>query len=243
MGLPSTGSNPRYVENLRVGGGYGSLPDGGVDVDGAGNAAMSGDLTVDGTIGEATFSGDVTVEGDLILGSTGVNAFWETSILRPGIELIAGGNNPPSAIATKVYAANRREIPVATCDDSVTSRLMGMLTLPNDYDGRALGFDVYWSVATSNSGSVFWQVVGSSDNDGDDLTNTATASSVLTAIGAAPTAVDQMVITSGTWTPSGADGVAGQMAFFSLIRSGTSATDTYTAAGDNAHLIGIKFYY
>lgn len=48
MGLPNVGAHPRRIENLRVGGGYGSSPDGGADVDGAGNAALNGDLTVGG---------------------------------------------------------------------------------------------------------------------------------------------------------------------------------------------------
>ncbi len=48
MGLPTVGAHPRRIENLRIGGGYGSSPDGGADVDGAGNAALNGDLTVGG---------------------------------------------------------------------------------------------------------------------------------------------------------------------------------------------------
>jgi hypothetical protein len=48
MALPNVGAHPRRVENMQVGGGYGSAPDGGIDADAAGNLAMSGDLTVGG---------------------------------------------------------------------------------------------------------------------------------------------------------------------------------------------------
>lgn len=50
MALPTIGTHPRYVEELRVGGGYGSAPDGGADVDRAGNAAFDGDVTVGGAL-------------------------------------------------------------------------------------------------------------------------------------------------------------------------------------------------
>lgn len=48
MSLPSPGAHPRRLENLQIGGGYASTPDGGIDADAAGNLAMDGDLTVDG---------------------------------------------------------------------------------------------------------------------------------------------------------------------------------------------------
>jgi hypothetical protein len=48
MPLPNPGTHPRAIENLRIGGGYNSLPDGGIDADAVGNLALDGDLTVDG---------------------------------------------------------------------------------------------------------------------------------------------------------------------------------------------------
>jgi hypothetical protein len=57
MALPSVGAHPRQVENLRIGGGYNSAPDGGADIDNKGNAAMNGDLTVGGFVQAATFLG------------------------------------------------------------------------------------------------------------------------------------------------------------------------------------------
>ena len=48
MALPNVGAHPRRIENIQVGGGYASTPDGGLDADAAGNLAMSGDLTVAG---------------------------------------------------------------------------------------------------------------------------------------------------------------------------------------------------
>ncbi|MFM1919560.1 MAG: hypothetical protein RLZZ303_1194 [Candidatus Hydrogenedentota bacterium] len=48
MAMPNVGAHPRRIENLRVGGGYASAPDGGLDIDAAGNLATNGDLTVAG---------------------------------------------------------------------------------------------------------------------------------------------------------------------------------------------------
>lgn len=72
MALPNVGSNPRHVENLSVGGGYGSLPDGGAEVDQAGNVAADGDMTVDGSLtvgGEFSTGGDLSVADFLNLGA------------------------------------------------------------------------------------------------------------------------------------------------------------------------------
>lgn len=64
MPLPDLGTHPRHLEELRLGGGYGSAPDGGADFDRAGNAALDGDLTVDGALsvgGTVTAAAPVTI--------------------------------------------------------------------------------------------------------------------------------------------------------------------------------------
>ena len=77
MTLPSIGPSPRYLEELRIGGGYGSAPDGGVDLDKAGNIAADGDLTI---------KGNVDVRGGSLQNSTGnvtidaVNASADSTI-------------------------------------------------------------------------------------------------------------------------------------------------------------------
>lgn len=57
MALPNVGTHPRQIENLRVGGGYNSSPDGGFDVDAAGNMAANGDCTIAGFVQAKTFLG------------------------------------------------------------------------------------------------------------------------------------------------------------------------------------------
>jgi len=78
MALPDVGDNPRYVENLSVGGGYDSPPDGGMDVDGEGNFATNGDGTVEG---------DLEVGGFLSIGSP------ETVIVSDGAITITGSHH------------------------------------------------------------------------------------------------------------------------------------------------------
>lgn len=50
MNTPSVGTHPGYLETLRIGGGFNSTPDGGLDCDAAGNLALDGDLTVGGEV-------------------------------------------------------------------------------------------------------------------------------------------------------------------------------------------------
>jgi hypothetical protein len=61
------GAAPRYLEELRIGGGYGEPTDGGADFESNGDLLTNGDLTVDGN---ATVQQDLYVNGNGIL-STG----------------------------------------------------------------------------------------------------------------------------------------------------------------------------
>jgi hypothetical protein len=197
-------------------------------------------LTLDASQ-NATFAGDVDVGGDLTLGASGCNKTWESPLLRPGQEVIGGSSNPPSAIATKVYASNRREIPVATCDDSTNTRLLGVISMPDDYDGSVLEYDIYFTVANTNSGNVHWYVLATADDAGDDLSSTAIGTSLHTE--AAPGVVDQLVTATGTVTPNSTADLAGQLVYFSVVRLGADALDTYTTSGDDVYFIGVKFKY
>jgi hypothetical protein len=55
MNLPSTGSTPRMVEDLEIGGGYNDAADGGMAVDRNGNMATNGDVSVDGSVSVGGF--------------------------------------------------------------------------------------------------------------------------------------------------------------------------------------------
>lgn len=58
------GAAPRYLEELRIGGGYGEPTDGGADFESDGDLLTNGDLTVDGN---ATVQQDLNVNGNDIL--------------------------------------------------------------------------------------------------------------------------------------------------------------------------------
>ena len=55
------GSNPRYIEEAAIGGGYSDTVDGGIDLEKDGDISASGNLIVGGTI---TITGDLAVNGD-----------------------------------------------------------------------------------------------------------------------------------------------------------------------------------
>lgn len=54
MTLPTPQPNARKVEEIQIGGGYDSQPDGGTDIDQEGHIATNGDMTVDGTLTAGT---------------------------------------------------------------------------------------------------------------------------------------------------------------------------------------------
>jgi hypothetical protein len=51
LGLLAIGSHPRYLEELRIGGGYGDGADGGADFDNSGNIAADGSVNLKTAIG------------------------------------------------------------------------------------------------------------------------------------------------------------------------------------------------
>ncbi|MCL4692419.1 MAG: hypothetical protein KJ060_07905, partial [Candidatus Hydrogenedentes bacterium] len=62
--LTAIGAAPRYLEELRIGGGYGDPANGGADFESDGDLLTNGNLTVDGT---ATIEQDLYVNGNDIL--------------------------------------------------------------------------------------------------------------------------------------------------------------------------------
>jgi len=52
----ATGANPRYVEELRIGGGFGDPIDGGADIDKSGNISADGDIVAGPKIGNFSFA-------------------------------------------------------------------------------------------------------------------------------------------------------------------------------------------
>jgi hypothetical protein len=186
-------------------------------------------------------TGGFTVGGDLTLGASGVNKMWESPLLQPGQEIIGTVANAPSALATKAYSGNRREVPAFTCLYNVSSRMAGVVSMPDDYDGSELEYDIYFTVANTNSGNVFWYVTASADDAGDSLTDTAVGSG--THAEAAPGTIDQLVTATGTFTPNSAANTPGQLVFFTVARLGSHASDTYGVSGDTVYFIGMKLKY
>jgi hypothetical protein len=190
----------------------------------------------------ASFAGDVEVGGDLTLGASGVDTTWESPLLTPsnvvgGQGLIAAANNPPSLIAKHTYASNRREIIRATCDGGAITRFVTILSLPNSYDGRAVNFDLYFTQSSTNTGDVNLGIQMSSNEDGDDLTDTNLGSQDVnyTVSGV----VDELQTWSSSVTPYGGADSPSQLMIGNMYRNGSTGSDTYA---DDIYIIGIKFY-
>ncbi|MBI1321296.1 MAG: hypothetical protein GC168_20415 [Candidatus Hydrogenedens sp.] len=104
MDLPDVGAHPRQLENLRVGGGYGSLPDGGADIDARGRIATNGDVTL----------------------SAGLRAEGLVSLGEPSTQVISGG---AVTIARSHYQVDTEGLASADDLDSIHGGSPGDLLL------------------------------------------------------------------------------------------------------------------
>lgn len=217
MALPALGSRPRYVEELRVGGGYLSSPDGGVDIDKAGNIALDGDLTVG---------------GDLALAAGGVNRTWYRSLMPR--EAALGAASPAAAPADSTHGDFNSNFSHLAFDPATREWAHWLFPLPVDYDGAALRFTIYWYAASGTiSGTVIWRVRAVCLDD---------ASGASTSTGAGVGATDTITALATvhavalTLTPEAA--ATGGLLAVSLER--TADTDTFN--GD-ARLIAVHVAY
>lgn len=221
------GEHPRYLEELRIGGGYGSAPDGGADFDQAGNIAANGGLEVDGA---AAFGGGATVAGDFAV--TGVDTTW--SVYLPAHL----GMPDPALPCGPVNISNWRNYQVATAslafDPNAPEAAYFQFRLPENYDGRPLKFTLEWSATAGTSGDVRWGVNPISFDDGDTLIKT----DILTYVQDTFVATSVFHIATVNITlPSASNG---RMVTLRVLRDSANAGDTFDS---DAALIGIGIDY
>jgi hypothetical protein len=211
------GAHPRYVEELRVGGGYLSTPDGGLDIDKAGNLALDGDLTL---------------SGDLALGVGGVNRTWGRSLQPRDAALgVPGAAEGPLDTNHGIFSVNFSYL---AFDPTTREWAHWAIALPPDYNGAALKFTVYWYAAAGTvSATVTWRVRAACINDLEVVVGA-------TGLGAGATdtitALSTLHVPSITMTPDNA--ASGGLLAVSLER--TADTDTFN--GD-ARLIALHVAY
>lgn len=158
MSLPNCGAAPRQLENLRIGGGYASTPNGGTDLDQAGNAAFDGDVTVDGAL---LIGGAVSYRNALRSdhANGGVNRDWcrEVNLFGDEVSNINSGATGPTSIpfSTRMFYK-------AWDFSPTTLQTLNMsFMLPPDYDGSPLRIRLVWLSQTAKggtSGDVLWRV-------------------------------------------------------------------------------------
>jgi len=220
----SIGSHPRYLEELRIGGGYDSAPDGGADFDKAGNIAANGSIDIDGP---ATFGDDVTIAGDLAIG--GVDTTW--SVYLPA----SLGMPDPALPCGPVTPINWRNYQVATpslaFDPNNPEAAFFQFRLPPTYDGRTLRFTIEWSATAGTSGDVRWGVLPIAFNDGSNLFDSGgTTYNLDSFLG---TSTLHFCSIDSTPTHSSSDALT----TVRVIRLSNDVTDTFNA---DALLLGIR---
>lgn len=160
MPLPNCGPAPRYLENLRIGGGYGSLPNGGIDLDHAGNAAFDGDVTVDGALRYRN-----VLRADAANG--GVNRDWCCDVRLFGDE--ASNANAGATGPTTIPFSTRMFFKGWDFSATALQTINTSFVLPADYDGSPLRVRLCWvsqSTKGGTSGDVLWRVYLRAYGDG-----------------------------------------------------------------------------
>ena len=222
MSLPNCGAAPRYLENLRIGGGYGSAPDGGADLDQAGNAAFDGAVTIAGALAA---NGGVAYKGVLRADSVhgGVNRDWLVAVPLFGNEAsVTSGVTGPTAITF----SSRMAFAAWDFPQSTLESLKISFVLPPDYDGSALRVRLAWcsqAAKGGTSGNVRWRVYMTAHGDGTAFTQGSTFVDVLDAF----QGQDKFHLVDLTTTPNNA--TAGAPCSFTIRRAGDDVTDTFNA--------------
>lgn len=216
MSLPSMGSTPRYVEELRIGGGYGTT-DGGVDFDKQGNIAADGDLRVDGGVN----AGGSVMSWKVFLGA------------RNGWPTLSLGCSQP--VQVDLGNAFYPSIYVMDFDKDADEYSKFNLFMPTDYDGRALQVTVHWTATEGSSGHVRWVVNARCFGDHDSMDTNVSQNIVLDDVF---NAQNEVHVITGTITPT--DAANGGLLALMVRRQADHAEDTFNA---DARLIGISLRY
>ncbi len=220
MTLPVTPAQLVGCEHLHVGGGYGSAaagtsPAGGMSVDHAGHAALSGDLTVDGAFSAA-----------------GLVRHWERYV--GAIAGLPDASNPPAGPTltgwgTRISTHTLNFGPTSLADAHFN------VAMPPTYDGRPLVFELLWGAQAGSSGVVRWEIRGYCLAHGANLAETGVPSNI---VNDTFDGVNLMHVTSITHQPLNSAS-HGLMSFL-VRRRAADAEDTFN---DTAKLIGVRIAY
>ncbi len=221
MALPAMPAQLVGREYLHVGGGYasaavGTSPAGGLSADDAGHAAMSGDLTVGGT-----------------LKVTGLVHHWHRYV-----GAVSGAplpSNPASGPSVTVWGA-RIVTHTLSYEPTNFNDAHFNVALPSTYDGRTLNFELLWGAQAGTVGGVArWDIRAYCLPHGGNLAETAAPSS---AANDTFDGVNLMHVLSITHQPLNA--ASGGLLSFVVRRRAPDAEDTFD---NDAKLIGVRVSY
>jgi len=164
--LGAVGANPRYLEELCVGGGYGST---GIDLESDGDLAMDGDLTVDGDVGGATATITGAVSGGSAAfgggyGSTGIDLESDGDLAMDGDLTVDGDVGGATATITGDAAVNGGDI---------TSTAGSLMLSPSGGDLKIDGSDGSIRNYRHSAGNTAWHAYMHDDGGNDTLFTSA----------------------------------------------------------------------
>lgn len=242
MTLASMGARPRCLEELRIGGGYASAPDGGVDIDKAGNIASDGDLSVNAVFAEGDLNiggsgeidGNLKVHGALEVGGGTTDKGWSRflSSKADGWPRLSGGCSAPVLIELR---PNIIETYVLDFDKDTPEYAVFQTRLPLDYDGSVLKIGIMATATSGSSGVARFALYAAAFHDGDNLDSGALASIPISLNFAAQ---KELMEGAGDITPENAGG--GGLLHLLLMRQATHALDTFDA---DIRVLGLHISY
>jgi hypothetical protein len=226
MALPTIGSNPSYLEKIKIGGGYNSIPDGGIDIDATGYFAANGDATIDGN---AQIGGDMTIGGSLDI--AGTDKTWNVWLDATAAIFVNDANPAPVAATTAWANGNYNYL---AFDQSTLEFIAFQAVFPEDYDGSSIDITFYWASGGS-SGDVVWRARVGSFGDGENHAIVATDIGTVT-----DTFQGVNLIHKCTESGTPLNGTPGGLMLIGVDRHADNVNDTLNS---DARLIGIRLSY
>lgn len=229
-GVIAAGSTPQAITNAAGEMDGARIQSGTVDTTQLADDAVDAtklDETDDYTINGLTVSGNVTVDGDFKMDTNGTNKTWSQYFGAAHVYNMGTG-----ALTLVTFQGGDIYAPVLDFDKDGSEGVCLNVGLPEDYDGSALKFTIYWTATAGTSGTVAWNIVMRVFDHDEPLAQVSTGFHV------ADTFIAQNDVHRHevTYTPDGA--AAGDLLTLYLRRIGGS--DTFDA---DARFIGIRISY
>ena len=184
----------------------------------------------------ANYTGNVSLTLPTTSGtitSTGKQTMWV-----PAAAMYPRTDSGCAALAQADLGTNVPDLKLLDFDPSSDEFAEFSVAFPKSWNAGTVTFQAYFTVAGTNTGTVKWELEGTSFGDSDDLGATTYGSPVGPAAKAHSGTVDDLDITAESGAVTIANAAADELVYFRIGRDVSDDTQT----GD-ARLLGIKLFF